>query len=65
MGSIPAFPLSVPTRATVRVYFQFLPDEDVDAEVRLIKESLDGFGAARPVLQPLPDSMVALFLVSA
>jgi acetylornithine deacetylase len=36
-------PLSVPTEATVRVYFQFLPDEDVPAVLAEIQSSLQQF----------------------
>ena len=36
-------PLSVPTQATVRVYFQFLPDEDVPAVLAEIRRSLQQF----------------------
>ena len=36
-------PLSVPTEATVRVYFQFLPDENVPAVLAEIQSSLQQF----------------------
>jgi acetylornithine deacetylase len=36
-------PLSVPTEATVRVYFQFLPDEDVPSVLGEIRRSLQQF----------------------
>lgn len=36
-------PLSVPLTATVRVYFQFLPHEDVDKLIAAIKSSLESF----------------------
>lgn len=36
-------PLSVPLQATVRVYFQFLPDEDVASVLMDIRHSLDKF----------------------
>lgn len=39
----PETPLSVPSRATMRVYFQFLPEEDVVAVIRGIKDSLKQF----------------------
>lgn len=39
----PGVPLSVPLRAGVRLYFQFLPHEDVPAVIRDIKRSLDRF----------------------
>ena len=53
-GLDPSVPLSVPTRATVRVYFQFLPDEDVNAAVRTIEKSLLAFGAADPFFSRFP-----------
>jgi len=39
----PETPLSVPSRATVRVYFQFLPEEDVEAVIQGIRDSLKQF----------------------
>jgi acetylornithine deacetylase len=39
----PQTPLSVPSRATVRVYFQFLPEEDVNAVIQSIQGSLKQF----------------------
>jgi acetylornithine deacetylase len=39
----PDVPLSVPSRAVVRVYFQFLPEENVPAVVRQIHASLKDF----------------------
>jgi acetylornithine deacetylase len=41
----PETPLSVPSRATMRVYFQFLPEEDVAAAIRGIRDSLKQFEA--------------------
>ena len=41
----PETPLSVPSRATMRVYFQFLPEEDVAAVIRDTRESLEQFEA--------------------
>jgi len=41
-------PLSVPTAAAVRVYFQFLPEEDVPAVLGEIRRSLEAFRAADP-----------------
>jgi acetylornithine deacetylase len=38
-------PLSVPSRATVRAYFQFLPEEDVPAVIEGIRDSLKQFEA--------------------
>lgn len=39
-------PLSVPTKAAVRVYFQFLPEEDVAAVLGEIRRSLEEFQAS-------------------
>jgi acetylornithine deacetylase len=39
----PEVPLSVPSRAAVRVYFQFLPQEDVPTVIRQIRRSLKNF----------------------
>jgi acetylornithine deacetylase len=39
-------PLSVPSNATVRVYFQFLPAEDVPAVIETIRDSLQQFQQA-------------------
>jgi len=39
----PQVPFSVPSQATVRVYFQFLPDEDVPATIAKVRQSLDHF----------------------
>lgn len=39
----PEVPLSVPFRATVRVYFQFLPEENVDVVLQSLRTSLDEF----------------------
>jgi len=39
----PDSPLSVPSRAAIRVYFQFLPEENVSAVIRQIKSSLKEF----------------------
>lgn len=50
----PSVPLSVPKRATLRVYFQFLPTEDVNAVIHTIKESLRKFGAADPFFRNYP-----------
>lgn len=38
-------PLSVPTKAAVRVYFQFLPEEDVAAVLAEVRRSLEEFQA--------------------
>jgi len=41
-------PWSVPVEAKLRVYFQFLPHEDVEAVVRAIKESFQEFCRSDP-----------------
>jgi acetylornithine deacetylase len=41
-------PLTVPSRATVRVYLQFLPEEDVDAVLTGIRLELQVFADADP-----------------
>ena len=68
----PDVPLSVPTQGTVRVYFQFLPEEDVDAVIREVEASLrrweqtDAFFSKHPVTwkpvigAPLKGNSVAL-----
>ncbi len=50
----PEVPLSVPSRATVRVYLQFLPEEDVDAVIRKIRKQLDRFCSADPFFRKHP-----------
>jgi acetylornithine deacetylase len=50
----PDIPWSVPLEARVRVYFQFLPHEDVGARVREIEESLVAFCAADPFFRSHP-----------
>jgi acetylornithine deacetylase len=50
----PEVPLSVPMRATLRVYFQFLPNENIDAIVEEITKSLHSFGAADPFFSKHP-----------
>jgi acetylornithine deacetylase len=47
-------PLSVPSRATVRVYFQFLPEEDVNAVIQGIKDSLNQFQASDAFFRKYP-----------
>ncbi|MFP5209178.1 MAG: M20 family metallopeptidase [Acidobacteriota bacterium] len=42
----PEVPLSVPSRATVRAYWQFLPEEDVDSVLAGIRSELNRFCAA-------------------
>jgi acetylornithine deacetylase/succinyl-diaminopimelate desuccinylase-like protein len=50
----PETPLSVPSKATVRVYFQFLPEEDVSAVIQAIKDSLEQFEASDPFFRKYP-----------
>jgi acetylornithine deacetylase len=50
----PDIPLSVPLVARVRVYFQFLPHEDVPAVVREIEASLAAFCAGDPFFRRHP-----------
>ncbi len=47
-------PLSVPSRATVRVYFQFLPQESVDAVISELKEKLEDFCKSDPFFRTYP-----------
>lgn len=47
-------PLSVPSRARVRVYFQFLPEEDVDAVILDLRRQLEAFGASDPFFRRYP-----------
>lgn len=47
-------PLSVPSRATVRVYFQFLPEEDVEAVIQGIRDSLREFEASDAFFRKYP-----------
>jgi acetylornithine deacetylase len=44
----PEVPLSVPSRAALRVYFQFLPQEDVPVIIRQIHRSLKNFERRDP-----------------
>jgi acetylornithine deacetylase len=41
-------PLSVPLMARVRLYFQFLPNEDVESVIKEIKQSFNSFCAGDP-----------------
>jgi acetylornithine deacetylase/succinyl-diaminopimelate desuccinylase-like protein len=50
----PETPLSVPSQATVRVYFQFLPEEDVKAVIQGIKDSLKQFEASDAFFRKYP-----------
>jgi acetylornithine deacetylase len=47
-------PLSVPSRATVRVYFQFLPEEDVDAVISELRRELENFCVSDPFFRKYP-----------
>jgi acetylornithine deacetylase len=53
-GLGPDVPLSVPSQATVRVYFQFLPEEDVDAVIQGIQSSLRKFESSDPFFRAHP-----------
>jgi acetylornithine deacetylase len=50
----PDVPWSVPLVSRVRVYFQFLPHEDVPAVVREVEASLRAFGAQDPFFRRYP-----------
>jgi acetylornithine deacetylase len=50
----PEVPLSVPLEGRLRVYFQFLPEEDVPALVREIEASLRAFCGADPFFRKHP-----------
>jgi acetylornithine deacetylase len=50
----PHVPLSVPSRGTVRVYLQFLPEEDVDQVIAELRKSLESFAAADPFFRKYP-----------
>jgi acetylornithine deacetylase len=50
----PEVPMSVPLSARVRVYFQFLPHEDVAAVQEEIEASLRAFAAADPFFKRYP-----------
>ncbi|MGB6130285.1 MAG: M20/M25/M40 family metallo-hydrolase [Acidobacteriaceae bacterium] len=47
-------PLSVPSRATVRVYMQFLPHEDVDAAIASTRNDLERFCSRDPFFRKYP-----------
>ncbi len=47
-------PFSVPLTAAVRVYFQFLPHEDVDAVIGTVRESLRQFQKTDPFFRNHP-----------
>jgi acetylornithine deacetylase len=50
----PNIPLSVPLSAAVRVYFQFLPNEDVGEVIQQIRLSLKAFAATDPFFRLHP-----------
>jgi acetylornithine deacetylase len=50
----PNVPWSVPSSATVRVYFQFLPHENVPAVTRTVERSLEKFCADDPFFRSYP-----------
>lgn len=50
----PQVPLSVPSAGTVRLYMQFLPEEDVDAVIRQVHADLDRFSASDPFFAKHP-----------
>jgi acetylornithine deacetylase/succinyl-diaminopimelate desuccinylase-like protein len=50
----PETPLSVPSRATMRLYFQFLPEEDVPAVIQGIQDSLKQFEVNDPFFRKYP-----------
>jgi acetylornithine deacetylase len=50
----PQVPLSVPSRGTVRVYLQFLPEEDVDKVIAGLRSDLESFAAADSFFRKYP-----------
>jgi acetylornithine deacetylase len=56
----PDVPWSVPLEARVRLYFQFLPDEDVNARVAEIEESLAELARGDPFFRDHPLEVVRL-----
>lgn len=54
-------PLSVPLQATVRIYFQFLPEEDVAQVLRTIRESLDEFSQSDTFFRSHPITWTPLY----
>ena len=50
----PEVPLSVPSDATLRLYFQFLPQEDVQAVISDIRHSLKMFEKSDPFFRSYP-----------
>lgn len=53
-------PLSVPSRAVVRVYWQFLPEEDVDSVLVDLQNRLADFCGVDPFFQKYPVQWVPL-----
>lgn len=56
----PQVPLSVPSRATVRVYLQFLPEEDVDAVILDLQQQLEQFATADFFFRKYPIQWIPL-----
>lgn len=54
-------PLSVPTVATLRVYFQFLPDEDVSDVLAQVQRSLKEFASEDPFFRDHPIEWLPLY----
>jgi acetylornithine deacetylase len=57
----PDVPLSVPLKAGVRVYLQFLPSEDVPAVIQSVRDSLTSFQAGDPFFRTNPIAWRPLF----
>lgn len=56
----PQVPLSVPSRATVRLYMQFLPQENVDNVIRATRKDLERFSRADAFFRKHPVQWVPL-----
>lgn len=56
----PQVPLSVPSRGTVRIYLQFLPEEDVDQVIADLRRDLEKFSGADPFFRRYPVRWVPL-----
>jgi acetylornithine deacetylase len=50
----PEIPFSVPIKATARVYFQFVPDENIQQVISDIERSLKSFAASDPFFSKYP-----------
>jgi acetylornithine deacetylase len=50
----PQVPLSVPSTGTVRVYMQFLPEEDVEQVIRSTRQDLESFCSGDPFFNRYP-----------